>query len=106
MPLADLLVLPMLAGPAAVATYPDPFTSDNRMGVPGELHRISAMRNREGQIIGLTYRIGRHMPGVARLVLDELAGEASSLLSIRGAMGSISVGDESCMVGSRTVLDC
>jgi hypothetical protein len=32
------------------------FGSDNRMGVPGSLHRISAMRNRQGAIYGLTYR--------------------------------------------------
>jgi hypothetical protein len=32
------------------------FGSDNRMGVPGSLHRISAMRNRQGAIDGLTYR--------------------------------------------------
>ncbi len=47
----------------------DPFHEDNRMGVEGTLHRISAIRNRDKQksVIGLTYRIGRHMPG-ARLV--------------------------------------
>jgi hypothetical protein len=32
------------------------FGSDQRMGVPGSLHRISAMRDRQGAIYGLTYR--------------------------------------------------
>ena len=43
----------------------EPFHEDNRMGLEGTLHRISAIRNRDPKrsIIGLTYRIGRHMPG-------------------------------------------
>ncbi|KAL0045847.1 hypothetical protein WJX82_006464 [Trebouxia sp. C0006] len=53
----------------------DPFHEDNQMGVEGTLHRISAIRNRNKQrsLIGLTYRVGRHMPGVANLMLDILA---------------------------------
>ena len=35
------------------------FTKDNRSGIPGTLHRISAIRNRQGKIVGLTCRIGR-----------------------------------------------
>ncbi len=42
---------------------PDPFSFDNRMGIDGSLHRISAIRDRDRSIIGLTYRIGRHIPG-------------------------------------------
>ncbi|GAB4817298.1 hypothetical protein N2152v2_004344 [Parachlorella kessleri] len=49
------------------------FYGDNRTGIPGTLHRISAMRGREKEVLGLTYRIGRHISGVARLVLDILA---------------------------------
>ncbi len=41
----------------------DPFHADNRMGLKGTLHRISAIRDRDGSVIGITYRIGRHMPG-------------------------------------------
>jgi hypothetical protein len=41
-----------------------PFFSDtNRLGVPGSLHRISAMRDRAGAVFGLTYMVGRHVPG-------------------------------------------
>ena len=32
------------------------FTSDNRSGIPGTLHRISAIRNRQGKVVGLTCR--------------------------------------------------
>ena len=41
----------------------DPFHADNRMGLTGTLHRISAIRDRDGSVIGLTYRIGRHVAG-------------------------------------------
>jgi stage III sporulation protein SpoIIIAA len=49
------------------------------MGLPHSLHRISAIRNKAGGICGLTYRIGRHIPGVGRLILDVLAYMKRSL---------------------------
>lgn len=42
----------------------NPFNADNRLGLTGTLHRISAIRNRDNHVIGLTYRVGRHMPGM------------------------------------------
>lgn len=39
------------------------FSDTNRLGVPGSLHRISAMKDRQGVVYGLTYRVGRHVPG-------------------------------------------
>lgn len=45
----------------------DPFRKDNRMGIEGTLHRISAMRDRHGSVNGLTYRIGRHVKGTNSL---------------------------------------
>ena len=50
--------------------------TDNRLALPDLLHRISAVRNTKRDITGLTYRVGRHRPGVGRLLLDHLAGEA------------------------------
>ncbi len=47
-----------------------PFTSDNRSGIPGTLHRISAIRNRQGKIIGLTLRIGRVVTGTIACIKD------------------------------------
>ncbi len=35
------------------------FGEDNRAGIPRTLHRISAIRNRSGSVIGLTCRVGR-----------------------------------------------
>ena len=46
------------------------FTSDNRSGIPGTLHRISAIRNRQGKIIGLTCRIGRVVTGTIDCIKD------------------------------------
>lgn len=38
------------------------------MGLTGTLHRISAIKDRDGSVIGLTYRIGRHVPGTPPLL--------------------------------------
>ena len=42
-----------------------PFEDDNRAGVDGTLHSIVAIRDRGAgrNFIGLTFRIGRHVPG-------------------------------------------
>ena len=42
------------------------FTRDNRAGIERTLHRISAIRNRLGQIVGLTCRVGRAIYGTVR----------------------------------------
>lgn len=56
------------------------FGSDNRMGVPGTLHRIAAIRDRQGAgVTGLTYRIGRDIRGVARPLADVLSSCKASL---------------------------
>jgi stage III sporulation protein SpoIIIAA len=43
----------------------DPFKKDNRTGISRTLHRISAIRdsNSRRSVVGLTYRIGRHIAG-------------------------------------------
>jgi hypothetical protein len=57
--------------------------TDNRLALPDLLHRISAVRNTQQNIVGLTYRVGRHRPGVGRLLLDHLSGEAWGRLEAR-----------------------
>jgi stage III sporulation protein SpoIIIAA len=59
----------------------DEFTSDNRAGIPGTLHRISAIRNRKGNIIGLTCRIGRAITGTIECIKD-LVQEGKSILML------------------------
>lgn len=55
------------------------FGGDSRAGISGTLHRISCMRNRKGEIIGLTARVGRDIVGSADLVADIIT-EGKSLL--------------------------
>ncbi|KAF9666607.1 hypothetical protein SADUNF_Sadunf16G0246400 [Salix dunnii] len=57
------------------------FAIDNRAGISRTLHRISAIRNRKGQIIGLTCRVGRAIQGSASLLRD-LVKDGASLLFI------------------------
>ncbi|KAJ7563010.1 hypothetical protein O6H91_03G092800 [Diphasiastrum complanatum] len=56
------------------------FTDDNRTGINRTLHRISAIHNREGCIIGLTCRVGRAISGSAEMVRDLVSGGGSLLL--------------------------
>ena len=49
------------------------FTSDNRAGIEGTLHRIAALRNRRGEVIGLTCRVGRAVTGIIEIVRDVFA---------------------------------
>src|SRR3546814_12243328 len=44
---------------AQVVAQVSEFGDDNRGGIPRTLHRISAIRNRRGHIVGLTCRVGR-----------------------------------------------
>ncbi|HEY9876281.1 MAG TPA: hypothetical protein V6D12_22830, partial [Candidatus Obscuribacterales bacterium] len=46
------------------------FSGDNRAGIERTLHRISAMRNRTGEIIGLTCRVGRAVYGTIGMIRD------------------------------------
>lgn len=48
------------------------FGADNRAGIEGTLHRISAIRNRKGFIVGLTCRVGRAVSGHIDMLYDLL----------------------------------
>jgi len=56
------------------------FTSDNRAGIPRTLHRISAIRNRQGNIIGLTCRVGKAITGTIECIKDLVDTGKSILL--------------------------
>ena len=56
------------------------FTSDNRAGIERTLHRISCVRNRRGEIIGLTCRVGRTVTGTIDMVRDLVELKKSILL--------------------------
>ncbi|MEM9214761.1 MAG: R3H domain-containing nucleic acid-binding protein [Cyanobacteria bacterium P01_F01_bin.150] len=55
------------------------FSGDNRAGIERTLHRISAMRNRAGEVIGLTCRVGRAIFGTIGMIQD-LVGLGQSIL--------------------------
>ncbi|KAK1268685.1 hypothetical protein QJS04_geneDACA008229 [Acorus gramineus] len=56
------------------------FAEDNRAGISRTLHRISAIRNRKGTIVGLTCRVGRSISGSADLLRDLIEDGGSLLL--------------------------
>ncbi|OQR85925.1 hypothetical protein ACHHYP_11183 [Achlya hypogyna] len=69
--------------PADVARVVDAvggFGSDNRAGIERQLHRVSALRNRESAIVGVTIRVGRHVEGNARLLADVLGDVTKNVL--------------------------
>ncbi len=63
------------------------FTSDNRAGIERTLHRISAIRNRRGRIVGLTCRVGRAVFGTIRIIEDLVRSGKSTLLLGRPGVG-------------------
>ena len=63
------------------------FGGDNRAGVERTLHRISAIRNRGGKIVGLTVRVGRAVYGTIRIIEDLVLTGKSVLLLGRPGVG-------------------
>ncbi|HWD38140.1 MAG TPA: R3H domain-containing nucleic acid-binding protein [Fimbriimonas sp.] len=63
------------------------FGSDNRAGIERTLHRISAIRNRHGKIIGLTCRVGRAMEGTIDMIDDIVRSGESILLLGKPGVG-------------------
>src|SRR3990172_8975313 len=56
------------------------FDDDNRAGIERTLHRISAIRNRRGHVVGLTCRVGRAVYGTIDIIQDIVAQAKSILL--------------------------
>jgi stage III sporulation protein SpoIIIAA len=63
------------------------FGDDNRAGLARTLHRISAMRNRVGDIVGLTCRVGRAVYGTIDIIQDIIESGRSILLLGRPGVG-------------------
>jgi stage III sporulation protein SpoIIIAA len=85
------------------------FTSDNRAGIEGTLHRIAALRNRRGDVIGLTCRVGRAVSGTIAIVRDLFADGRSVLLLGRPGIGKTTLLREAARVladdlGKRVVI--
>ena len=63
------------------------FGSDNRAGIERTLHRISSLRNRRGEIIGLTCRVGRAVMGTIDIISDIIKKGQSILLLGKPGVG-------------------
>jgi stage III sporulation protein SpoIIIAA len=63
------------------------FGGDNRAGIERTLHRISAMRNRRGEIVGLTCRVGRAVFGTIGMIRDLVESGQSILMLGRPGVG-------------------
>ena len=63
------------------------FDTDNRAGLERTLHRISAIRNRRGHIVGLTCRVGRAVYGTTDLIKDLIESKKSLLILGRPGVG-------------------
>src|SRR5690606_1120603 len=55
------------------------FDDDNRSGIARTLHRISGIRNRRAQVVGLTLRVGRAVYGTIEIIKD-IINEGHSIL--------------------------
>jgi stage III sporulation protein SpoIIIAA len=63
------------------------FSGDNRAGIERTLHRISALRNRAGEVIGLTCRVGRAVYGTIGMIRDLVETGKSILMLGRPGVG-------------------
>jgi len=70
-----------------VVSHIGEFGDDNRAGIERTLHRISAIRNRRGRIVGLTCRVGRAVYGTIRIIEDLVKTGKSILLLGRPGVG-------------------
>ncbi len=72
---------------AYVISHIGQFGGDNRAGIERTLHRISALRNRAGKVVGLTLRVGRAVYGTVEIIRDIVESGRSILLLGRPGVG-------------------
>ncbi len=74
------------------------FGKDNRAGIERTLHRISAIRNRVGDAVGLTCRVGRAVFGTVDILRDVIEDGQSILLLGRPGVGKTTILREAARV--------
>jgi len=83
---------------AHVVEHIGTFGDDNRAGIERTLHRISAIRNRTGKIVGLTCRIGRAVYGTIEIIDDFVESGKSILIMGRPGIGKTTMLREAARV--------
>ena len=74
------------------------FDLDNRAGMERTLHRISAIRNRRGRVIGLTCRVGRAVFGTLDIIADYINSGKSLLILGKPGIGKTTMLREAARV--------
>ncbi len=83
---------------AYVVDHIGTFGDDNRAGIERTLHRISAIRNRSGKIVGLTCRIGKAVFGTIEIINDFVESGKSILIMGRPGIGKTTMLREAARV--------
>ena len=83
---------------AHVVDHVGHFGDDNRAGIERTLHRISVLRNRAGEPVGLTCRVGRAVYGSVRLIEDLVRSGKSVLIHGRPGVGKTTILRETARV--------
>lgn len=78
------------------------FDADNRAGLERTLHRISAIRNRRGKIVGLTCRVGRAVYGTIDIIADLVNSGQSILLLGKPGVGKTTMLREAARILAET----
>ena len=100
-PAAEVTLLPREITEADIAYVVDHigmFGDDNRAGIERTLHRISAIRNRSGRVVGLTCRVGRAVFGTIEIIGDLVESGKSVLIMGRPGIGKTTMLREAARV--------
>ena len=87
---------------AAVVKQVGDFDDDNRAGIERALHRISAIRNRKGDVIGLTIRIGKAVYGTIKIIQDLIEEGQNVLILGRPGVGKTTMLREAARILAET----